>query len=32
MNAKIKAPAQDGKANAYLIEFTAKRLGVANLT
>ncbi|GAB4014972.1 DUF167 domain-containing protein [Spirosoma koreense] len=24
LNAKIKAPAQDGKANAYLIEFLAK--------
>ncbi|GAB3979225.1 hypothetical protein GCM10028806_44080 [Spirosoma terrae] len=29
LNAKIKAPAQDGKANAYLIEFLAKQLGVA---
>ncbi|MVM40261.1 DUF167 domain-containing protein [Spirosoma sp. HMF3257] len=27
--AKIKAPAQDGKANAYLIEFLAKQLGTA---
>ena len=29
LNAKIRAPAQDGKANAYLVEFLAKRLGVA---
>ena len=29
LNVKIKAPAQDGKANAYLIEFLAKRLGIA---
>lgn len=29
LNAKIKAPAQDGKANAYLIEFLAKQLGIA---
>ena len=29
LNAKIKAPAQDGKANAYLIEFLAKELGIA---
>lgn len=29
LNVKIKAPAQDGKANAYLIEFLAKQLGVA---
>lgn len=29
LNVKIKAPAQEGKANAYLIEFLAKRLGVA---
>lgn len=28
LNAKIKAPAQDGKANAYLIEFLAKQLGI----
>ncbi|QIP17385.1 DUF167 domain-containing protein [Spirosoma aureum] len=26
---KIKAPAQDGKANAYLIEFLAKQFGIA---
>lgn len=34
LNAKIKAPAQDGKANAYLIEFLAKQLSTAksNLT
>lgn len=29
LNAKIKAPAQDGKANAYLIEFLAKQIGIA---
>ena len=29
LHAKIKAPAQDGKANAYLIEFLAKQFGVA---
>jgi hypothetical protein len=29
LNAKIKAPAQDGKANAYLVEFLAKQLGIA---
>ena len=29
LNVKIKAPAQDGKANAYLIEFLAKKLGVS---
>lgn len=29
LNAKIKAPAQDGKANAYLIEFLAKELSIA---
>jgi len=29
LNAKIRAPAQDGKANAYLVEFLAKQLGVA---
>lgn len=28
LNAKIRAPAQDGKANAYLIEFLAKQLGI----
>ena len=28
-SAKIKAPAQDGKANAYLIEFLAKELYIA---
>ncbi|CCH57148.1 protein of unknown function DUF167 [Fibrisoma limi BUZ 3] len=27
--AKIKAPAQDGKANAYLVELLAKQLGLA---
>ncbi|RIV22515.1 DUF167 domain-containing protein [Fibrisoma montanum] len=26
---KLKAPAQDGKANAYLVEFLAKQLGLA---
>lgn len=26
---KLKAPAQDGKANAYLIEFLAKQFGIA---
>ncbi|WP_020605638.1 DUF167 domain-containing protein [Spirosoma spitsbergense] len=29
LNARIKAPARDGKANAYLIEFLANRLGTA---
>lgn len=29
LNLKIKAPAQDGKANAYLIDFLAKQLGIA---
>jgi len=29
LNVKIKAPAQDGKANAYLIDFLAKELGIA---
>lgn len=29
LNAKIKAPAQDGKANAYLIEFLAKQFKTA---
>lgn len=29
LHAKIKAPAQDGKANAYLVEFLAKQLGIA---
>ncbi|GAB2597120.1 DUF167 domain-containing protein [Spirosoma areae] len=29
LTAKIRAPAQDGKANAYLIEFLAKQVGVA---
>ena len=29
LNAKIKAPAQDGKANAYLAEFLAKQFGIA---
>ena len=29
LNAKIKAPAQDGKANAYLVEFLAKQFGIA---
>ncbi|GAB3986793.1 hypothetical protein GCM10028807_04960 [Spirosoma daeguense] len=28
LNAKIKAPAQDGKANAYLVDFLAKQLGI----
>lgn len=28
LNAKIRAPAQDGKANAYLVEFLAKQLGI----
>lgn len=31
LNAKIKAPAQDGKANAYLVEFLAKQFGIANV-
>jgi uncharacterized protein len=26
---KIKAPAQDGKANAYLVEFLGKNFGIA---
>ena len=29
LNAKIQVPAQGGKANAYLIEYLAKQLGVA---
>jgi uncharacterized protein (TIGR00251 family) len=29
LNAKIKAPAQDGKANAYLATFLAKQFGIA---
>lgn len=29
LNAKIKAPAQDGKANAYLVEFLAQQFGIA---
>lgn len=29
LNAKIKAPAQDGKANAYLVEFLAKQLATS---
>lgn len=29
LNAKIKAPAQDGKANAHLIEFLARQFGIA---
>lgn len=29
LNAKIRAPAQDGKANACLIEFLAKELGIS---
>ncbi|GAB3708618.1 DUF167 family protein YggU [Spirosoma flavus] len=29
LTAKIKAPAQDGKANAYLVEYLAKQLGIA---
>lgn len=29
LNAKIKAPAQDGKANAYLVEFLARQLSIA---
>lgn len=29
LNAKIKAPAQDGRANGYLIEFLAKQMGVS---
>jgi hypothetical protein len=28
LTAKIKAPAQDGKANEYLVKFLAKTLGV----
>lgn len=28
LTAKIKAPAQDGKANAYLIEYLAKQFGI----
>lgn len=30
--AKIKAPAQDGKANAYLVEFLASQFGIAKST
>ncbi|MGM9506914.1 DUF167 domain-containing protein [Larkinella sp. GY13] len=29
LNAKIKAPAQDGKANAYLVEFLARQFGIS---
>ncbi len=29
LTVKMKAPAQDGKANAYLIDFLAKQFGVA---
>ncbi|MCX6214120.1 DUF167 domain-containing protein [Spirosoma sp.] len=29
LNAKIRAPAQDGKANVYLVEFLAKQLGIS---
>ncbi|GAB3548211.1 DUF167 domain-containing protein [Spirosoma fluminis] len=29
LNAKVKAPAQDGKDNAYLVEFLAKQFSVA---
>lgn len=29
LTAKIKAPAQDGKANTHLIEFLAKQIGIA---
>lgn len=29
LTAKIRAPAQDGKANAYLIEYLAQQLGIA---
>ncbi|RYC68675.1 DUF167 domain-containing protein [Spirosoma sordidisoli] len=28
LQVKIKAPAQDGKANAYLVEFLARQLGI----
>lgn len=31
LTAKIKAPAQDGKANDYLVSFLAKTLGVPRL-
>jgi uncharacterized protein (TIGR00251 family) len=29
LNAKIKAPAQDGKANAYLVEYLARQYGIS---
>lgn len=29
LNVKIKAPAQDGRANAYLVEFLANQFGIA---
>lgn len=29
LNTKIKAPAQDGKANAYLVEYLARQFGIA---
>lgn len=29
LNAKIKAPAQDGKANAYLVEYLARQFGIS---
>lgn len=32
LNAKIKALAQDGKANTYLVEFLAKQFGIAKST
>ena len=32
LNAKIKAPAQDGKANAYLMDFLAGQFRIAKST
>ncbi|GAB3909355.1 DUF167 family protein YggU [Larkinella knui] len=29
LNAKIKAPAQDGKANAYLVDYLARQFGIS---
>ena len=29
LNAKIKAPAQDGKANAYLVEYLARQFSIS---
>lgn len=31
LTVKIKPPAQDGKANAYLVEYLAKQFGISKL-